>query len=363
MKLTNKSLIKLLIAAIITTALAAFLHLKPQTKTAAFTSGSLLIQGLEPSAINTISLSNASDTATITRSAQGFSVAQKQDYPTDINDINRLLIALLDIRLASEAAGEITDQNKSDFGLDKPATIELFGDNDKPLLKLQIGTNTERGTFITLGKAVYITKLPFEFSAKPIDYINQSLLALNTADIESIAATSGDSKFSFKSKDNALFLSDLPKEKEEDSSKTWGFKSALTRLSFDDLKKSEDFKPTSEIVISMKSGMKYTLKFDANRNASVSATPPPQQLVQKSMQIRADSDKKELAQKDAVLQALNIAKDFNQTHASWLYQLPKFEYEKINVKLSALTKDKPADNEPQAQKPATAPQPTPQPAK
>ncbi len=361
MKLTNKSLIKLFIAALIMVALAVVVYFKPETRNSDFTKGTILVQGIEPSAIDKLVLKNGDETATILRKGDAFKVEQKQDFPADIDDINRILVSMFDTRLESVASKELTGKNAADFGLDKPATVELFNDKGKSLVKLQVGSMAANGSFVSLGKKVYISQRPFEFSAKPMDYINQSLLALNPEEVETVVIKRKDDEISFKNVDNALKLQNIPEGKDEDSSKVWSLKAAVTRINFDDVKKSDSVGAVSlngNITITMKSGMKYILQFDTVNSEhliSASATQPPQEMVKKSMQIRQDSDQKELAAKDAVLQAITKAKNFNNRHKGWFFKISEYDFKKLDVSLNDLLKDKPKPEKKEEKTAATTP--------
>lgn len=371
MILTDKKLKTLVAVALFTLALAILLTAAPKTRVEGFTPGATLIQGLDPSAITKIELQKTVDgkevNATIALNGEAFAVAQKNNYPADLEDVNYLLVQLLDIRAAEQPQKDL--EKAADYGLDpkKPegGMITLYGKDNKEIAKLLVGRNTAKGTFLSLGKEIYLSEKLFEFSAEAASFLNQSLIKADSKEIAQIEIQNGAEKYAFavdaKAKDKGLQFVNMPADKEEDTNSTWGVKEGLGRVTFDDVLPAaevKDFVPAFTATITLESSLKYVLEMMKNKDGKyllrAKAIGPDRTKVEASTKIRVDSDKKELAEKDAVLTAVSKAKEFNEDHANWVYIMSEWQGQRLMTPLAKLLKDKP---KPEPAKPAETAKP------
>lgn len=347
MRVTDKNLKIMGLLAAILLGLTCLLYLKPEGRTDSFAAGTLLVQGLEPDSIWSIAVKTTGQELNLTRDDGGFRVAQKNGYPADMQDINNLLIDLLDIRCAQRVAASAAAGEEYGISPETPegGMIILGGSGDKELLRLLVGKTTPRGTFVSTGKEVFLSEKPFALTADPMSYIEQNLLRQESAKITGIKIKNGEDSYEFGKKDGSLVLLNPPAGKEEDTGKSWGAREALSRISIEDVQPVGQFSPEFSAQISLESGLGYVIEIAKVGDDSflrAVAIEPAKDLVQKSMTIARDSSKEELAQKDAVLSALDTAKEFNALHANWRYKLRQWDAQRIMTPLADMLKDAPA---------------------
>jgi hypothetical protein len=358
--LTDAKLTKIAVVAVALLAFTVYLYTRTTTTTRTAQSGELLVQGLDPAVITKIALQQGEKKVTLTQTGDRFLVAEKNNYPADVKDINNLLVDILDIRIANQPKSA----KDVECGLDpqKPegGTINLFGKDGKELLSLRVGKSTEKGTFLARGDAIYLSEKPLNFSVDAMNYIDQAVFSIPEKEIVRIDINNGGKTFAFaKDKQNVLQLADLPAGKEESTDQSWGVKEGLGRISMENVVQANgvEFKPEFTAEIALETTMKYQIAIAKTKDdkylAQVRAVPPLDKKLQESMQLRTSTGKKELAEKDAVLTANDTAKAFNEKTAGWLYQLSDWNAKRLLTPYEKLLKDAPKPEVKPADKAAT----------
>ena len=117
--ISNKSLAVLLAVTAAMVVIVLALYSGNRAAKQEFQPGSLLIQGVAPEKIQTISIVHGKDTVTLKRQDKGFVLAERDDYPASVNRINELLLACLEIRCRSK----VTDakENYRELGVEEGA--------------------------------------------------------------------------------------------------------------------------------------------------------------------------------------------------------------------------------------------------
>lgn len=362
MILTDAKLKTIALAALVLLALTIVVYAIPRHQAPAVQSGALLIQGLDPAIITRVALRQGEKKTTISQNAGGvYAVEEKHGYPADLQDLNSLLVDILDIRIAAQPKTATPD----DCGLDpkKPegGEITLAGKDGKELLSLLVGKTTEKGTFFSRAGTIYLSEKPFSFTCDPMNFVDQTLYSVSANDAVRIDADLGGKKYAFeKDKSGTLHLAGVPAGKVENTDETWGLKDGLGRVSFEDVLPAAgvEFKPELTAEITLETTMKYRLAVGKGKDgkylAQAQAVAPNDKKLQESMQLRANTAKKELAEKDAVLTANDKAKEFNARSSGWLYQLSDWSAKRLLTDPDKLLKDAPKE-EPKAEAKPAAP--------
>ena len=151
-----------------------------------------LIQGLETRDIGSITVRAGNDETTLKRQAGGqFVVANKDDYPADMKQINVLITKCLDIQTTQFITAK--KENYETLGLteDKARYVVKFFKSDGSLLTGVIVGNARQagqGSYVRLATSdeVYVAPEVPWLKSGAMDYINQELITVTRDNIESV---------------------------------------------------------------------------------------------------------------------------------------------------------------------------------
>ena len=197
--MSNKKLFVLAIVAAVSVVLAmrqSRIANKPRAKS---TGPSYLIQGLDPAAIDSVDLKAGENTVTIKRLGGKFVVAQKDNYPVVMSELNDTITKLMDIETVELYTSD--KANHKDLGVteeDARSIVKFLRSDGSVLTGLIIGKNKEQGmgTYVRLvsSREVYVTQQPPWLKSGVMDYINQDIVSIIHSDIESVTVQDGSDK-------------------------------------------------------------------------------------------------------------------------------------------------------------------------
>lgn len=350
--MSNKKLAILGIVAIVMVVSAGVqLRLSTTPSSVSATGPIYLIQGLDTNRIASIVLGKADDQVILTRSGNRFVVANKDDYPAKVTEINGVIAACLDIKTAEFVTGNAA--NHADLGVTESAAahvVKLFGADSKPITGLLISApnKDKSGSYVRLisSNDVYLTidrPWPSRFSA--MDFIDTNLLSIDRDKIVSVTLTSPDETYTLKAEEtgSAITLEKMPAGKKLKGTEYERVFSALTNLSFDDVIKetsaASDLKFDSTYICRLDDSTVYTFALaqqDEKTFVKCQAMFTDQTLVTKDREVESEEDLKE---KEAILLARNDAIRFSEKHADWIYRIPEFQAGNMAKKLDDLIED------------------------
>ena len=318
-----------------------------------FASGSLLIQGLDPKTVSTITIDQGGDSLTLQRTKDGFTVAQRQGYPVPSDKINSLFINL-DIRCEDKVT-ENKDNHK-DLGVavdDKEATVVKLLDKDgKVLTGVVVGGRPSRGSGVYVRSVdkeiVYTAEKWVSFSTKVSDYVDTELVKVAKEDVVEVTVAQKDSTYTVtRDKDGAVVLQNAPKGKRAKQSDVESLFDALSSLTLDDIATDAALAADPDTTFTCKTSKHatYVLKLskkDDKHYVKLAVEGPSAELVQKSMMIAANEPQAELDKKAAVLTANDKAKAFNLLHNNRVYEIASWSAGKMRKPLTDLIEDIPA---------------------
>lgn len=339
MKITNGLLLKLLVLAAALAAMTWVISGLDGKVPAGFTPGAPLVQGFDAQQVGKIVVrdqgADGAHTATLSAQADGsFTIAEKDGYPADFEEINESLRTILDIRTAAKLAN--SPEANPEFGIAEKgsatADAAFFDKDGKEILKLYVGAANGRGhAVMTRGaagaSAVFRSETPVEISGQPLSFIDQTVLKADGKKIKTVEIERKDGKFSLAGKDGVLKLQNLPAGKEENDAEAWGLKDGLTHLMFEDVAKNAPagLEEKCRWTVTMENGTVYRLAL--LRGAAGSW-------------VTASSDEPRLARPENAV-VLDHAIRYNRAHKGWHFKISDWNAERLDKPFAAFLKDIP----------------------
>lgn len=314
---------------------------------------SYLIQGLDPVQIGRIVIGSGDSAVTIERRDQQFHVTDKAGYPADPKRINDLITKCLDIKTLESYTSNPRNHEDLDVTEEKARNAVKFLKADGSVLAgVVVGKALEDGqrTYVRLtsGDNVYLAESVPYIRTTAIDYVNQEIVSIEHADVNSVRITTPDGFYTLKAAqdgDGVLMgnLSDGKMLKDSDAKSVFrslsslrfddvNTPSALGELSFDYLYVCRLHDSTEyRFRIARKDGKAY-LTCEAEFTDKTPVTMKPGQV----------ESEEELKKKEAKLQAQERAQRFTLRHRSWIYEIPEWKANYMTKPQADLLDDKPA---------------------
>ncbi len=144
--MSNRNLTILAVVAVCMVTLAVVLSgVSGRPKTAPDTP-TYLIQGLDTADIGSIVVGTGQETAQLKRQGRGFVLANKDDYPAEIKEINDLITKCLDIQTSQFVTDNPANHKDLEVTEEKARSVVKFFKGDSSLLTgVIVGKNTEQG--------------------------------------------------------------------------------------------------------------------------------------------------------------------------------------------------------------------------
>ena len=343
---SNKNLVILSAVTVVMVLIVLALYSGSRAARQEFEPGSLLIQGAAPEKIQTISIVQGKETVTLKRQNEGFVVAERDDYPASLSRINELLLACLEIRCKSK----VTDlkENYRELGVEEgadDAVVATFKDSaGKTLFSLVRGKNAEGGgAYVRLGdqSAVYASEASPAINATPTFFLDKKIFDVKADDIRRVEVQTGKDSYALaRDEKGVVTLEKVPEGARAKSSLCDAVATALAGLEFSDVSPAGKMplEWDTTYTCQLASNLVYTVKLAKKGDqyyAKFSASAPNVE----SVQITRTESEQELKKKDALLQAVEKARDFTPRCAPWVYELPDWTAEKMCHPLSDLIED------------------------
>jgi parvulin-like peptidyl-prolyl isomerase len=319
-----------------------------------FESGSLLIQGLEPEKVHTISITKGSDKVTLVRKEKGFLLAERQDYPASINKVNELLLACLEARCKSKVTDSKSNHKELGVaeGADDATTVTFKDSAGKTLIGLALGKSGESGRpYIRLldSDTVYAAENYLTINSTPTYYLEKKLVEVKNDDVRRVEVKSGADSYAITRDDKGtISLDKVPEGKRAKDTMRDTVLYALSNLDFTDVTPVDksDLTWDTTYTCRLASDLVYTVmlaKKGEKHFIKVSASAPNID----SVSVAPNESDAALKKKDALLQAVEKSREFTRQHAGWVYEVQPWAAEKMRRPLSELVEDIPKDTTPE----------------
>jgi hypothetical protein len=380
--MSSRNLTILGVVTVIMVALAvAASHLSGRAATLQPTGAGYLIQGLDPDQIASITIDGGGEHIILNKQGKNFVVANKDNYPAKINEINKLVSICLDIRTARF----FTDNpaNFKDLGVTEEnahVVVKFFKADSSLLTGVIVGNPKPRTQGIAYVRRagdnkVYETaaQIPW-ISKQAIEYTDQELVNIKKGDINSITvsgSSAGDRNKPVVLKPSAnefyvlrfadggdnITLDNKPEGKKLKKGAVGEILEAIENVRFDDVNAVDSNNALNK-------NLKFDHRFDCRLNDSTvytfrlakdgdngSTSSPSKWLARCTALFMDQSDitmtkgvtesQEELKKKEAKLLARDAADEFAEIHKGWIYQLPAYQGNGMTKPLADLLEDLP----------------------
>jgi hypothetical protein len=349
--MSNKKLIILgIIAACMVTWAIVQAHFSNRIRSALETSAHL-IQGLNPSNIDSISLGTGDKEITLKRNGKNFVVANKDNYPAVTGEINSLIASCMDIRV--EELFTDNPSNHKDLGVteeEADKVIKFFKPNSELLVGILLGKVKDqgRGTFVRVipGNKVYVTLDRPWIKDQAMDYINRNIVTVDRKDIESVSVSLSNETYKLKSADDGegIILDNLPSGKELKVNDAKDVFTALNNLSFENVMKASATDMglvfNKEYICSLKDSTVYSIKIaqkDSKTYITCHTEFTDKTPVTKEKGV-VDTEE-DLKKKESKLLAQEKTQKMSVRHKNWIYEVAEYDAKILTKQLSELFED------------------------
>jgi len=211
---------------------------------------------------------------------------------------------------------------------------------------------SKRSTYIRLISSddVYTAKNVPLSAAPAMDYIDKEIVDVSSSDVVRVTVTGPEGSYTLRaddSDDDNIVLENMPAGKKLKDSDCKQVLSALSYLSFSDVKKESSDEGRLEFddtyICELKDSTVYTFdvaKANGKTYAKCSAEYTDKTPIVKERRVESDE---ELKDKEARLLARERVEDFGKKHQGWLYEIPDWKAKNLTRKLTELIEEEKED--------------------
>jgi len=340
--------------------------LEKPTVTFGFAKGTYLIRSLDPASIATIEIKSKSDTIKLDRHGTEFVVSSKLSYPAANKEVNSLIRDLIKIQLAAE----VTDNKDAHKGLgvavdsDDAKVVRFLDREGKEIVGVVVGKAAEGSSGynvrLTNEDKVYRTESYVYVRDKSLDYVDKEIVNNERNQIEKVEVKPADGRTYLiaSPKEGEVKLEGIPDGKRAKSTLYESVFSATSYLSFEDLapaSEKQDLEFKDSQVVTRRDGAQFTFEVAKKddkwwlRGRAAYVGPDRNVISREVLQAKNSKDEEknaeDLKKKEAFLKAEDAAKEFNQRHQSWVYQVGSWKAENLAKKFEDLIEDVPTGPE------------------
>ena len=318
-----------------------------------------LIQGLDPSVVESIVVGTGEDAFTLKRQGIGFVVADKDNYPAKTSEINSLFTKCLEIQTSEFVTDNPANHEDLEVTEEKARSVIKFmraDPNSSLITGVVIGKTKElgQGSYVRMlssdsavNNKVYVTANAPWFGGGAMNYVDQELISVKSEDIESVTVSSQDGAYTLRKKQDSedVVLDNIPAGKKLKSSDARSVLTALTSLRSDDVKKlPSDMAFDRQYMCRLKDSTVYALRIALEEDktyVSCVADFTDKTAIEKALihQGREVESEEELKKKEAKLLARDNAAKFTVKHGGWVYEIAEWKSKNLTKKLDDLLED------------------------
>ena len=304
---------------------------KKEVIVADFVRGQDLVRYLDLDKLDRIEVVKGADKVVVQKQGERFLVDNRSSYPADGGRINNLIDECLKVRCMREIS-ESSDTHV-ELGVDEgnaDALIIRFKAGDKDLVAFIAGKESGQGQYVRrFGEdKVYLSAEALKISAETLEYVDRSLSEVDRERLRKVEILgSGKPVVITKSKGDQGVLQGIPEGMMEQPGVPDRVLHILAQLTFVDFRseadsKGLDFKFTYKGTLD--SGELYTYKIAKKDKKwfckAVAKYTGPESLTQDQVN-KGKEDPKVQKLNEAILQASQKVKEFNNRNRSWVYEL------------------------------------------
>jgi len=325
-----------------------------------------LIQGFNPSVVDSIFIGTGEDAFTLKNQRGNFVVVDKDGYPAKTSEINSLISKCLEIQRSEFVTDNPANHEDLEVTEEKARSVVKFmkaDPNSSLLTGVVIGKTKElgQGSYVRLlssdtasSNKVYVASNAPWFGGGVMNYIDQELIAAKREDIESVTVSSQDGSYTLKTKEDSqdIILDNIPAGKKLKNSDAESVFTALTSLRFDNVKKlSSDTTFEKQYMCRLKDSTVYALRIAQEDDKTyvgcvaefTDKTPVEKASIDQGGEVESEE---ELKKKEAKLLARDNAVKFTAIHNGWVYEVADWKAKNLTKELADLIEEeeKPEEN-------------------
>jgi len=310
------------------------------------TASAALLQGLLTGQIDSIVLGTGDKEVKLTRASKGFAVTNKDNYPAMTKNINDLITNCLDIQTTEMVTRNPANHAELGVTEDKARNVVKFLDNEgKVITGVVIGDKSSEsgGDFVRLinKNEVYVSQNVPWLQMGPLDYVNKKLAEVNGKEIVKVLLRDDQDSYTLRNDPNEGVIPEtVPAGSKPKKNECEQVFKALENLTFNDVQKESEATAALEFnstyMCQMTDSTVYTLKVAQKDDKYylkcwaefTDKTPIVKEKEQESPE--------QLKEKEAKLLARDAAATFTQRHKGWVYELSKWDGDKLVKKITDL---------------------------
>jgi hypothetical protein len=325
-----------------------------------------LIQGLDPSGVDSIVIGTGEAAFTLKRRKSGFVVVDKDNYPAKTSEINSVITKCLEIQTSEFVTDNPANHEDLEVTEEKARSVVKFmkaDPNSSLLTGVVVGKTKElgQGSYVrllssnsALSNKVYVASNVPWFGGDEMNYVDQELIAVKKEDIKSVTVSLPSGPYTLTTKEDSqdIVLENIPAGKMLKSSEAQSVFTALTSLRFEDVNKiSSDMAFEKQYMCRLKDSTVYALRIaqkDDKTYVSCVAeftdkTPVEKASIDQGGEVESEE---ELKKKEAKLLARDNAIKFTTKHNGWAYEIADWKAKNLTKELADLIEDeeKPEEN-------------------
>ena len=332
-----------------------------------------LIQGFDPSGVDSIVVGTGEAAFTLKRRTSGFVVVDKDNYPAKTSEINSLVSKCSDIQTSEFVTDNPANHEDLEVTEEKARSVVKFmkaDPNSSLLTGIVVGKTKElgQGSYVrllssnpALSNKVYVASNVPWFGGDEMNYIDQELIAAKKEDIKSVTVSLPSGPYTLATKEGSqdVVLENIPAGKKLKSSEAQSVFTALTSLRFDDVKKiSPDMAFEKQYMCRLKDSTVYALRIAQKEDKIyvscvaefTDKTPVEKASVDQGGEVESED---ELKKKEAKLLARDNATKFTAKHHGWVYEIAEWTAKNMTKELADLIEDEEKSEESTAADPNT----------
>ena len=332
-----------------------------------------LIQGFDPSGVDSIVVGTGEAAFTLKRRTSGFVVVDKDNYPAKTSEINSLVSKCSDIQTSDLVTDNPANHEDLEVTEEKARSVVKFmkaDPNSSLLTGIVVGKTKElgQGSYVRLlssnpasSNKVYVASNVPWFGGDEMNYIDQELIAAKKEDIKSVTVSLPSGPYTLATKEGSqdVVLENIPAGKKLKSSEAQSVFTALTSLRFDDVKKiSPDMAFEKQYMCRLKDSTVYALRIAQKEDKIyvscvaefTDKTPVEKASVDQGGEVESED---ELKKKEAKLLARDNATKFTAKHHGWVYEIAEWTAKNMTKELADLIEDEEKSEESTAADPNT----------
>ena len=314
-----------------------------------------LIQGLDTTKIARIIVGTGEDAVRLIWQDKRFVVGNKNDYPAEMSKINKLITSCLDIVTARLITSNPANHDELQVSeKEAKSLVKFVGSNGQVITGVAVGkSDSQTGSpYVRLISSddVYAAMEAPQIRDSAMDYIAKEIVNITRDDVVKATVTGPNDTYTLRvddSNEDDIILDNIPEGKKLKTSDAEQVLSALSYVTFNDVKKESSQEGNLQFrhayVCKSKDQILYV--FNIAKAAEKNYVKCTAEYVGKTKREIGNKSKEELKAEEAKFFAYRRADNFKNKHEGWLYELPEWKAANLTKELSELLEDEAKEGE------------------